>query len=94
MRRAARVDSNQKAIVNAFRQCGFSVFHTHTIGGGFPDIVAGYGGINYLIEIKDGSLPPSARKLTKPEETFHQNWRGQVCIINDVDEVFAFKESL
>jgi hypothetical protein len=51
-----RADSNQKEIMDMCRKIpALSVFSTHTIGKGFPDIVIGFKGINYLIEIKDGS---------------------------------------
>ena len=62
MRRRAKVDDNQPAVVKLFRQLGWSVVHTHMVGSGFTDIVCGKNGINYLVEIKDGSKPLSARK--------------------------------
>lgn len=82
--RGSRVDSNQPAIVGALRACGASVQHLHMVGQGCPDILAGYRGVNYLIEIKDGSRPPSARKLTGPEASFHAAWRGQVVVVESV----------
>jgi hypothetical protein len=42
---------------------------------------------NVLVEIKDGSLPPSKRKLTPDELKFHADWRGKVVVINNIDEV-------
>lgn len=89
MRRAARVDSNQKEIVAALRKAGASVAHTHTIGKGFPDIVVGHRGLNLMVEIKDGSLPPSGRKLTKDEYEFHEVWKGQVCIVESIDDALG-----
>jgi Holliday junction resolvase len=73
--------------VKAFRDIGATVLHLHTIGKGCPDILVGLNGINYLIEIKDGSKPPSKRKLTPDEETFAKNWLGQVCIIKSISEI-------
>lgn len=66
---------------------GLKVRHTHTIGQGFVDVVAGYKGANYLFEIKDPGKPPSARKLTPDEEKFHAEWTGQVAIIETIDDV-------
>lgn len=86
----ARVDANQSAIVEALRKLGATVLHLHTIGKGAPDIAVGYMGKNALIEIKDGSKPPSARKLTPDEERFHAEWRGQVAVVESVDEAIAF----
>jgi hypothetical protein len=83
-----RTDSNHAEIIKALRKIpNLSVFSTHEVGKGFPDIVIGYKGINYLIEIKDGNKPPSARKLTDAEVKFHNDWRGQIKIVNNLDEV-------
>jgi hypothetical protein len=86
MRRIARIDANQNEVVYALRQIGASVAVTSHVGSGFPDIVVGFRGVNYLIEIKDGSKPPSKRRLTKDEQRFHDGWNGEVIVINDVDE--------
>jgi hypothetical protein len=84
-----RTDSNHAEIIKALRKIpNLSVFSTHEVGKGFPDIVIGYKGVNYLIEIKDGNKPPSARKLTDSEVKFHHDWRGQIKIVNNFDELF------
>lgn len=84
--RAARIDKNQTTIVKALRQCGISVHPTHNVHNGFPDIVAGHSGINYLFEIKDPQQPPSKRKLTKMEDEWHKKWNGSVHTIETYDE--------
>jgi len=89
MRRAAKVDANQPEIVKALRRVGASVTPTHTAGEGFPDLAVGFRGANYLIEVKDGSKPPSARKLTPPQQEWHVTWGGQVAVVKDVDEALA-----
>jgi len=38
------------------------------------------------MEIKDGSKPPSARKLTPDEEQFFRTWRGSAVVIKSMDE--------
>ena len=81
MKRAARIDANQNEIVAALRGIGATVAITSTLGKGFPDLVVGYRGKNYLLEIKDGNKPPSARKLTDDEQQWHECWRGQVAVI-------------
>jgi len=86
MRQAARTDDNQNEIVQALRDVGASIAITSALGSGFVDIVAGYRGINYLIEIKDGSKPPSKRQLTPDEQEFHDLWRGAVIVVRDIDE--------
>lgn len=87
MRRAARVDDNQPEIVAKFRELGWSVAHTHTLGGGMTDIIVGRDGENVLVEIKDGSKPPSARQLTPDEVKFHREWKGRIDIVETVDDV-------
>ena len=91
-RRAARTDDNQKEIVAAFEMCGLSVALLHRAGEGFPDLVVGYGGLSGLVEVKDGDKPPSARKLTKKQIQFREEWRGDYTVIKDTDEAIAFAE--
>lgn len=89
-RRAAKVDANQTEIVEALRGIGASVFPTHMVGNGFPDLVVGFRGINFLLEVKDGSKPPSARRLTKDEEEFFSSWCGEVGVVNNPDEAIEY----
>lgn len=87
---AKRVDGNQKEIVEAFREMGVSVQILSDLGKGCPDLVAGFRGVNYLIEVKNGDKPPSAQKLTPQEQEFFDSWQGQVCIINSVEQAILF----
>jgi len=83
-----KVDANQKQIVDALRKIhGVTVFSTHTIGKGVPDIVVGYCGQNYLFEIKDGDKLPSQQKLTPMEVTFFETWKGQVKVATCLDDI-------
>lgn len=86
--RVRKVDDNQSELVKQIRQIpGVTVAHTHTIGNGFVDVIAGYNGVNYLLEIKDPKKPPSSRKLTKDEERFHKAWTGQIAVVETLDDV-------
>ena len=85
---AAKVDSNQGEIVRFLRSIGASVASIATVGTGVPDLIVGYRGVNYLVEVKDGSKPPSQRRLTPAEEKFHAEWRGTVHIVNDTDGAY------
>lgn len=89
MRRAARADANQAAIVLELREVGASVVHLHRVGQGCPDIAVGYKGVNYLLEIKDGNKPPSRQKLTDDEADWIDAWRGQVCVVNSPEAALA-----
>lgn len=86
MRTKARVDENQNEIVEAFRAMGATVLITSQLKNCF-DLLVGYRGVNIIVEVKDGSKPPSQRKLTDGEKKFRDNWRGgEYYIINSIDE--------
>ena len=89
MRRAARTDTNQAEIVAALRKAGATVQHLHAIGQGTPDLLVGYAGQNFLLEIKDGAKSPSRRRLTPDEEQWHRQWKGQVVVVGDVAEALS-----
>ena len=87
MRRAAKTDANQSAIVQALRAIGASVQSLAAVGDGVPDLLVGYRGRTFLLECKDGDKVPSARKLTPDQERWHAAWRGEaVIVVNSVDE--------
>ncbi len=86
MRRAARTDANQAEIVKALRATGASVAITSAVGGGFPDLVCGHRGRNWLLECKDGRKPPSARELTPDQIEFKATWRGHWAVVNSPEE--------
>ena len=87
MRRAAKVDDNQGSITAYLEQRpGVSWHSTAMVANGFPDLVIGYRGINELWEIKDGSKPSSAQRLTRKEYLFHERWRGSVFIVRSVQD--------
>lgn len=81
-RRAHRTDGNQREIVEALRKIGATVRHTHMVGDGFPDLAVGYRGKTLLLEVKDGSKPPSRQELTKEESAFFAGWEGHAAIVN------------
>ncbi|MFV1644920.1 hypothetical protein VWZ82_12930 [Phaeobacter sp. JH20_41] len=88
-RYAAKVDANQGEIVAALRAAGATVTPTHAAGDGFPDLAVGFRGQSFLIEVKDGSKPPSARKLTPGQQKWHTTWRGQKAVASTVAEALA-----
>lgn len=89
MRRAAKVDRNQPEIVQALRDAGASVHPCHSAGQGFPDLAVGFRGKNYLIEVKDGALAPSDRKLTPAQKEWHAAWRGDAVVVTSASEALA-----
>ena len=62
----ARVDANQPVIVAALRAIGATVQHLHAVGQGCPDILVGYDGVNFLMEIKDGDIEMQAIRASGP----------------------------
>lgn len=84
MRRAARIDVNQTALVAELRQVpGMSVYPTHTVGHGFPDIVVGWQKKTYLFEIK----ATVKDKLTPDEQKFFDDWHGAVARVTTTEDV-------
>lgn len=89
MRRAARVDRNQKQIVDGLRSIGASVLITSQLKNCF-DILVGYRGVTYIMEIKDGDKPKSQRKLTKGEQEFKDSWRGgKYHVVESLDQAIG-----
>lgn len=90
MRRAARRDAGEQDIIKAMRACG--AFVKVINDEGTFDLLVGYTGTSgrfytLLLEIKDGSKPPSARRLTDAEAKFHNEWPGDnLHIVNSVQE--------
>lgn len=69
-------DANHREIVQALRDAYISVFDAGDIGHGYPDLVCGFQGQNYLLEIKTES-----GKLTPDQVEFIDSWRGTVHIV-------------
>ena len=86
MRQAAKTDANQTVIVNALRKAGASVQSLAAVGKGCPDLLVGYGGINYLMEVKDGNKVQSAQKLNIEQEHWHSVWTGAVYVVKSEND--------
>lgn len=84
MRRAARVDTNQVAIVDALRSVGAFVQPLHQVGQGTPDLLVSFRNVWYLIECKVGREP-----LTPDEADWHARSRAPVSIVKSPDDALA-----
>ena len=86
-----RRDANHAEIRDTLRLVpGCRVFDSGDIGGGFPDLVVGFMGVIRLLEVKDGQLPKSKRRLTPDERRFHAAWEHlPVHVINSIDEAYT-----
>ena len=66
MRYAARTDANKHEIVDYLLSMGCSVYDMRQP----VDLLVGANGRTCLVELKDGSKPPSKRKYTKAQQAF------------------------
>lgn len=78
--RARRVDVNQKDVVSALRFFGATVAVTSAQGEGFPDLIVGYRGRTFLIEVKDGDKGAAA-KLTPAQVEWFAAWKGEPVFV-------------
>ncbi len=81
-RYAARVDANLTQITAAYRKLGCKVRVTND---DTCDLIVQYGGLSDLVEAKDGSKPPSKRKLTPNQERVHEVF--MIRIVKNMEEV-------
>jgi hypothetical protein len=83
VRRAAKVDDNQRPIVKALRDIfgPDCVFDLSAVGRGCPDLMVGVRGVNLLMEIK-----MDKGKLTTDQVIFHREWAGQVVVVRTLQD--------
>lgn len=86
MRKKGRVDENQKEIVSGLRAIGATVALLSSLGSGIPDILVGFRGKNYLMEIKNPEKPIRDQRLTKDEQVWIDAWWGQVDVVKTLGE--------
>ncbi len=83
----AKTDANHTEIVTALRQAGAKVQSLAGVGDGCPDLLIAFHGW-HVLEVKDGSKPPSKQALTEDEEHWHWVFGQQanVSIVRSVDD--------
>ena len=91
MRRAARRDATEDAIVVALRSAGCSVAYWGIDGA--PDLVVGRAGVTYLLEVKQplgprGGSSQDGQQLNDLQLAWHRKWRGHVTVVRSVTEAF------
>lgn len=88
MRRAARVDGNHREVVEALEAHGCQVLSMASLGKGVADLlVLQPNRCLRLLEVKDGSKPPSKRRLTRAQQDWHKVWPVRV-VESAADAVF------
>ena len=71
---AAKVDANQKDIVDALFKIGCSVVELSVAkGAGLVDLLVGYQQETVLLEVKN---PDGRNRIDEDQERFHAEWRG------------------
>ena len=81
MRRAAKTDASQSAIVERLREIGAWVRPTHQIGQGFPDLLVYARGRLFLIEVKE-----PGEKLNKLQAAFLEHCPCEVHVVRTPEE--------
>ena len=88
MRRAAKRDTSEAAIVQYLRKAGWSVLQLSVKDG--PDILCGKHGVNVLLECKTGT-----RKLRPGQVKWGQDWQGDPpYVIRTVEEAEALTKAI
>lgn len=87
--RARRTDANHAAVRDALRAVGAVVADLSDVGEGVPDLAVAWDGMWYLVEVKDGQKPPSARRLTPAQVRFIETaWtqKAPVYVVESVEQ--------
>lgn len=79
-RKAARKDDNHDDLVRFWREIGGSWLDLYQLPGAL-DGLAGIYGLDQRVEVKDGSKPPSRRKLTDDEQREFDTWKGRKPVV-------------
>jgi hypothetical protein len=77
-------DATHKPIAEVLEKFGFSVVDTSAVGPqvpGFPDMMAGLGEVNFMIQAKTGE----DASFTPAEVDFARDWRGTVVNLPSTD---------
>lgn len=55
---------------------------------GCDDLLVGYRGRNYILEVKNPRRSPKHQELTEAEKKLHARWRGQIAVVKTLDDCF------
>lgn len=82
MRRAAKIDDNQPAIVEALQKIGAKCYYLKKP----VDLLVGYRGKNVVLEVKNRN---GKDEITKDQADFIATWPGQVDVVYTPEEAVA-----
>lgn len=82
---ARKRDANEPEIIEALEAAGASVFVLDK-----PlDLLVGFRGETFLLEVKNGAQPPSWQRVTDAQREFISGWAGQYAIVNSKESALA-----
>ena len=85
--RGKKTDANQSAIVAVLREVGATVVDLSAVGRGVPDLLVGFRGVSYLLEVKNVK---GKNRTTPDQDVFYAWWRGApVAIVRTADEALS-----
>jgi hypothetical protein len=91
MLRRHRSDSNQSPIVDILRRLGAYVAITSQVGGGFTDLVVGFRGVTYIVEVKYGD----DWDYTPAQKEFRKDWKGgPIVTLASVDDAVTWLQRI
>jgi hypothetical protein len=87
VRRARKVDRNHAEVRDVLRSLCLAVEDLSDVGRGIPDLLVKTARAKvYLVEVKDGLLSPSRRRLTDDEVRVQARWGSSYRVVHSVDE--------
>lgn len=86
LRRAARIDENQPAIVKGLEKIGAKVTPLHRVGQGVSDLLVSFRQRWFLMEVKNPEKPKADRELTPDQKKWIGQQRAPVYVVNDAQE--------
>lgn len=90
MRRARRTDRNHAVIRDVLRSLCPAVCDLSDVGRGVPDLlIRTIRRSVFLVEVKNGELSPSRRKLTEAEAKMAALWGDSYRVVESVDDAIA-----
>lgn len=87
--RNLRTDANQQEIVEALRKVGAAVLVTPKVCKGFPDLIVGFGGTNFLVEVKNPKTRYGQKGLSENQKRWSALWPSPVFCVKSVAEALA-----
>ena len=86
MRRDARKDDNHNEVAAEFERLVWEVLDISQLKN-CCDMFVAKGYYTVAVEVKDGSKPPSKRKLSAGEIEFRNRWTGAYALVLSVEDV-------